>query len=294
MQELSTTQTTALNQAARSFSSVYSGGLGQLIQDIIVEFSAGSVGIRANAWDVDSLAADGGAFSRDETNTTGLTFAYFAGRVYNGSSIVSVAAGTVTLSPSTTNYVEVDSAGTVSVNTSGFTATSMPLYQIATGSSAITTVINKKTFLVNLASLTGARLTTTAKTKTIEIPLGAIAATSSFLFVAPHACTITGISLANTAAIAGNDTDYWTASAVNKGPSGSGTTALLAATDPNTTKATGGTSISAYINRDFTLHATSANLDLAAGDVCVFTLTKTASATALAGAVLRVNYKSEL
>lgn len=45
-----------------------------------------------------------------------------------------------------------------------------------------------------------------------------------------------------------------------------GSTALLAATDANTTKATGGTALSANTKRSLTLHGTAANLDVVAGD----------------------------
>jgi len=291
MQDLTTTQKNQLSAAARTLD--YTGGFGQLIQDLIDIINAGNIGVTADAWDVDAAAKNSGLFAQDADNTTGLTFAYRASRFNNGLAIITVAAGTLALSASTTNYVEVDSAGTVSSNTSGFTATSMPLYQIATGVSTITTVTNKKSLMTLLTALTGAKLTTTAKTKSIEIPLGTLSATGTFLFVAPHACTVTAMSLASATAVAGDNTNYWTFAAINKTSSGSGTTAVLAATDPNTTKATGGTSISAYIVRDLTLHGTSGNLDLAAGDVVVFTATKTSSADPLTNAVLRVNYKSE-
>jgi len=55
-------------------------------------------------------------------------------------SIVSVAASTATLSASNTHYVEVNSAGTVSSNTTGFTLGSIPLATVVVGASDITTL----------------------------------------------------------------------------------------------------------------------------------------------------------
>ena len=55
-------------------------------------------------------------------------------------SIVSVAASTATLSASNTHYVEVNSAGTVSSNTTGFTLGSIPLATVVVGATDITTL----------------------------------------------------------------------------------------------------------------------------------------------------------
>src|SRR4051812_39719253 len=77
------------------------------IFDTITNSSFGSTA----AWgDIDSISLGGGAFSVDTNTTAGLTFGYQAGRFHNGSALVNVAAGTVVLTPSTINYVEVDRA----------------------------------------------------------------------------------------------------------------------------------------------------------------------------------------
>lgn len=271
----------------------------QAIRDLI---SAGSIGITATAADVDSIALDGGAFAVDTDNVSGLTWAHLGGRIWNGSAIVTVAADTLALTPSATNYVEVDQVGVVSANTSAFTAGRVPLYVITTNGSGITATANAKALLsvqgagvvttaaLAAAAVTGAKLSTAAATKSIEIYLGDISATANFSVLLPAvAGTITAIALATKTAVAADDTDYWTFAAVNKGAAGTGTTALLAATDANTTKSTGGSAMTAYVARALTLHGTGANLVTAASDVLEVTITKSASATTMQQCVLRVD-----
>jgi hypothetical protein len=76
-------------------------------------------------------------------------------------------------------------------------------------------------------------------------------------------------------ALAANDTNYLTFTLVNNGNSNAGTTAMLAATDPNTTKATGGVAITAEIGRSLTVNGTAANLRVANGDLLTFAATQT-------------------
>jgi hypothetical protein len=86
------------------------------------------------------------------------------------------------------------------------------------------------------------------------------------------------------AALAADDTNYVTFSITNLGQAGAGSNALLAATDPNTTKATGGSALLANTRRDLTLHGTAANLDLVEGDRLRI---RYAASGTLAGAVTR-------
>jgi hypothetical protein len=67
-------------------------------------------------------------------------------------------------------------------------------------------------------------------------------------------------------ALTASDSAYITFSITNLGTSGSGTAAMLAATDANTTKATGGTALTANARRVLSLNGTAANLVVAAGD----------------------------
>lgn len=83
-------------------------------------------------------------FAQDTGTTTGLTYGYQAGRIREGATTTNVAAGTVALTASTTNYVEISGAGVVSANTTGFTSGRYPMATVVTGVSTITTVTDKR------------------------------------------------------------------------------------------------------------------------------------------------------
>lgn len=97
---------------------------------------------------------------------------------------------------------------------------------------------------------------------------GTIATTgnSDTYMIAPYACSVTAIIFSGTDALAASDTNYITWTITNLGQAGAGSAALLAATDANTTKTTGGTAISANTRRNMTISTTAANLVLAQGD----------------------------
>lgn len=86
------------------------------------------------------------------------------------------------------------------------------------------------------------------------------------------------------AALAAHDTNYVTFSITNLGQAGAGSAALLAASDANTTKATGGSAIAANTKRSLTLHGTLTNLDVVEGDRL---LIRFAASGTLSGAVTR-------
>ena len=77
-------------------------------------------------------------FGRRASTTTALTWGYYGGMLTVDGVLTSIANGTVALTGSTTNYVEANRAGTVSKNTTGFTAGRIPLYTIVTGASTVT------------------------------------------------------------------------------------------------------------------------------------------------------------
>jgi hypothetical protein len=85
-------------------------------------------------------------------------------------------------------------------------------------------------------------------------------------FIAPQAGTLTAARFSGVDALTANDTNYITFTITNLGLAGGGSTVMLAATDPNTTKATGGTALAANTLRTLTLSGTAANLVVAAGD----------------------------
>lgn len=118
-----------------------------------------------------------------------------------------------------------------------------------------TNVVNSSGTVLNQQQVqtTGATIATTGNT--------------DVYMTAPFAGTLASLSITPLVALATSDTNYITWTATNLGQAGAGSTAMLAATDSNTTKATGGTALSISTPRSLTLSATSANLVVAAGDV---------------------------
>jgi hypothetical protein len=77
-------------------------------------------------------------FGRRDSTSAGLTWGYFGGRFNVRGTPTDIANGTVTLTASQTNYVEVNGQGTVSVNTSAFGADKIPLYTVVTNTTGPT------------------------------------------------------------------------------------------------------------------------------------------------------------
>ena len=140
----------------------------------------------------------------------------------------------------------------------------------------------------NLAAgaATAANLSATANSRAIIVPLGAVTATTSQVaFVAPTAGTLNAAKIVTKDAVAANDTNYWTFTLTDKGANGTGTDKIV----EKSTKVTGGSALVAYKALDLgALNAT--HKVLAAGDVVLFTATKTGSATALAEAALMLEF----
>ena len=112
----------------------------------------------------------------------------------------------------------------------------------------------------------------------------ATTSTSDEYIIAPKSGNLVGVDFSSLAALAASDTNYITFSITNLGQAGAGSTAMLAATDPNTTKVTGGSALVANSKRQLTLHGTAANLVVVEGDR--LRLRATATGT-LVGAVTR-------
>ena len=85
-------------------------------------------------------------FARKAT-TTGLTWAFHGGSYFSDGVLTTVSDGTVALTASTTNYVEATQAGVVSRNTTGFSANQIPLYEVVTGASTITSETDRRDWL---------------------------------------------------------------------------------------------------------------------------------------------------
>jgi hypothetical protein len=89
------------------------------------------------------ILADG--LNEDPATTTGLTWGYQAGNLRVNNTIVSVSAGTLSLTDDVTNYVEIDLAGSVSKNTIGFTSGRFALRKVVTAS-GVQTSTDQRTY----------------------------------------------------------------------------------------------------------------------------------------------------
>lgn len=108
----------------------------------------------------------------------------------------------------------------------------------------------------------------------VLLPTIATTGTQEATWIAPYAGTLTAAVFVAKDVLAANDTNYVTFAITNK-QAGAGAVAMLAATDANTTKATGGTALAAYTKRTLTVNGTAANLVVAAGDVLSITVAAT-------------------
>lgn len=86
----------------------------------------------------------GECFAKKPTTSSGLTWGYVGGRIQVDGVITVIADGTVTLTASTTNYVQATRAGVVSTNTTSFTAGSIPIATVVTGASTVTSYTDER------------------------------------------------------------------------------------------------------------------------------------------------------
>jgi hypothetical protein len=86
-------------------------------------------------------------WGRHGSACNGLTWGYYGGSFQVGSTSNAIANGTVTLTASATNYVYASATtGAVSVNTTGFPAGAIPLYQIVTGALTATSYTDLRSY----------------------------------------------------------------------------------------------------------------------------------------------------
>ena len=89
--------------------------------------------------DLFNAASPAAVFAYRRSTSSGLTWGYYGGRAMLAGVMVAISSGTLALTASQTNFVEVNPAtGVVSSNTSGFTAGRVPLYKVVCGVSAVT------------------------------------------------------------------------------------------------------------------------------------------------------------
>lgn len=112
----------------------------------------------------------------------------------------------------------------------------------------------------------------------------ATTSTTDEYVIAAKTGKVTAVKLLSLSGLAAHDSNYITPTVTNLGAAGSGTAALLAASDANTTKATGGSALTANVVRSWTLSSTAADLNVTEGDVIRIRATATGT---LAGAVTR-------
>lgn len=87
------------------------------------------------------------SFGGRRQSSSGLSWDYFGDRILVDGVSTAIANGTVTLTASTTNYVESTRGGVVSKNTVGFTAGSIALYKIVTGTATVTSYEDHRPWL---------------------------------------------------------------------------------------------------------------------------------------------------
>lgn len=154
-----------------------------------IQQSLGSQDLAANAYF--DAASPATLYGRRMAGCSGLVWAYYGGKVSLNGVITAVANGTISLSPSVTNYIEANPVdGTVSKNTTGFTAGRTPLYTVVAGASTVTSYTDhrlnglKSTGILIRAFPTDANYTLTvaeAANEIISITAGVITATRNLV-----------------------------------------------------------------------------------------------------------------
>lgn len=89
--------------------------------------------------------------------------------------------------------------------------------------------------------------------------------TDNYIIV-PETGVVSEVLFSGTTTLAASDTNYITFSITNLGQTGVGSVAILESSAANTTKATGGSAITANAKRTLLLNTTASNLNVVAGD----------------------------
>jgi len=99
--------------------------------------------------------------------TTGLTWGYIGGNIRLDNTITTIATGTISLTNTAVNYIEVNTSGVVSRNTTGFTSGKIPIRQVTCAGGLQTVSTDKRAwFQAQLVPLTVALGGTGAPTLT--------------------------------------------------------------------------------------------------------------------------------
>lgn len=267
--QLSDAEKSAIDRDNRQYNTATGLSFSDLLQEQVLDpIENAAVGINADARDVNGIALPGIVVTRDTTTGPG-TSLVFAWRTFkywkNAATLVVASAGSLTLSASATNYVELDvPTGVVSFNTSGFTANRYPLFQVTTGAGSYTdnNVVQQSTpyTLFGPGGVNGTLLSAAGQTKELSAQLGTIATAAGaneFLVSVPSSIAagskLTKARFVTKDALTASDTNYVKFGLVNK-QTGAGTQVLVDDTlAANSTKVTGGSALVAYAGRDLTL-----------------------------------------
>ena len=109
---------------------------------ILITTSQASKEVTANA--MFDAASPAMLFGRIASETTALTWGYYGGAILVGNTPTQIANGTLSLTASTTCYVQATLTGVVSFNTTGFTLGQIPLYTITTGTATVTAYTDQR------------------------------------------------------------------------------------------------------------------------------------------------------
>ena len=109
---------------------------------LLVQSQSGKEATANGLWNAMSQAA---LFSR--FSSSGLIWYWYGGTMIVYGVVTQIANNSttgITLSASTTNYIEADRSGTVTKNTTGFTAGRIPLYTAVTNATTITSYTDER------------------------------------------------------------------------------------------------------------------------------------------------------
>lgn len=112
-------------------------------------------------------------WGRHASACSGLTWGYYGGTFAVGATLNAIANGTVMLTASTTNYLYASATtGTVSVNTTGFPAGSIPLYSIVTGAATVSSYTDERSYQPGAAPSGAGTVTDIAASGGVETASG--------------------------------------------------------------------------------------------------------------------------
>lgn len=137
---------------------------------LLTQLTTSQAGKEATVNELMNAASPATVFGRRQSSS-GLAWDYFGGRFNANGTLIAVANGTLTLTASTTCYIEVNPAGTVSFNTTGFTAGSIALYSVVTGASTVTSYLDYRHPHIPLAVATHGAASKTTPVDADEFPL---------------------------------------------------------------------------------------------------------------------------